>query len=65
MMKNKKANYPSGLVGHATLRQVNGGDMLLPTLLFMDGEGTVRFSISGYHSYEQLEALTQYLLDEG
>lgn len=50
------------LVGNdAVLEQIPGGGSL-PTLVFLDSRGQVRFSIAGYHDYSQIKTIVERLL---
>ena len=60
-VKAKKFNYPCGLGGHSVLSQIPG-ETSLPTTLFIDEEGQVRYVIRGYHEYADLEALTEQMI---
>ncbi len=64
-VKNKLAelqvNYPCGLGGKSIANQI-AGEISLPTTLFIDSSGNVRFMTQGYLKYSQLEALTKELI---
>jgi len=51
-------------VGTDAIKAQIPGRVLLPTTLFVDHRGTVRYIASGYHDYMQLEALTKALTAE-
>lgn len=52
------------LVGNdAVMEQLPGGGQL-PTLLFLDEAGRVRFATSGYRDYTQLKTIVEQLLNE-
>ena len=38
--------------------------MALPTTLFLDRDGRVRYIATGYHDYAKVEAITKVLLSE-
>ena len=48
-------------VGTNAIKAQIPGRVLLPTTLFIDQNGTVRYVAQGYHDYMQLEALTKAL----
>lgn len=51
------------LVGNdQVLEQIPGGSVL-PTLLFLDESGRVRFSTSGYRDYTQIRSIVTHLLE--
>ena len=56
-------NYTLG-VGTETIKDQIPGKVLLPTTLFIDQTGTVRYVARGYHDYEQLAAITAQLSAE-
>ena len=56
-------NYAMG-VGTEAIKQQIPGKVLLPTTLFIDQTGTVRYVAQGYHDYEQLAAITAQLSSE-
>lgn len=66
-VKNKvtelQVNYSIGLGGTSTANQI-AGEMSLPTTLFIDSSGTVRFMNQGYLKYSQLEAVTKILIHQ-
>ncbi len=51
-------------VGTNAIKSQIPGRVLLPTTLFVDHKGTVRYIASGYHDFMQLEALTEALAAE-
>ena len=51
-------------VGTDAIKSQIPGRVLLPTTLFLDHNGTVRYIASGYHDFMQLEALTKALAGE-
>ncbi len=51
-------------VGTEAIKSQIPGRVLLPTTLFVDHNGTVRYIASGYHDFMQLEALTKALTVE-
>ena len=56
-------NYAMGVGTDAIKKQIPG-KVLLPTTLFIDQTGTVRYVAQGYHDYEQLAAITSQLSAE-
>ena len=56
-------NYTLG-VGTEEIKNQIPGKVLLPTTLFIDATGTVRYVAQGYHNYEQLAAITKLLSSE-
>jgi thiol-disulfide isomerase/thioredoxin len=56
-------NYPCGL-GTTALKQRVPGDVKLPTTLFIDRSGTVRYMATGYHDYAKLSAITEAIANE-
>ena len=51
-------------VGTNDIKSQIPGRVLLPTTLFLDHSGTVRYIASGYHDFMQLEAITKALTSE-
>lgn len=51
-------------VGTEAIKKQIPGKVLLPTTLFMDETGTVRYVAQGYHNYDQLAAITKLLSSE-
>jgi len=51
-------------VGTNAIKDQIPGRVLLPTTLFVDHNGTVRYIASGYHDFMQLEAITKALTVE-
>ena len=51
-------------VGTNDIKSQIPGRVLLPTTLFLDHNGTVRYIASGYHDFMQLEAITKALTSE-
>ena len=62
-LKKQKVNYPCGL-GTNELKQKIPGDVKLPTTLFIDRQGNVRYVATGYHDYTKIAALTKALVNE-
>ncbi len=56
-------NYTLGMGTEAIKKQIPG-KVLLPTTLFIDRTGTVRYVAQGYHDYDQLAAITERLASE-
>lgn len=56
-------NYKLGMGTEAIKSQIPG-KVLLPTTLFIDQTGTVRYVAQGYHDYDQLAAITEQLAAE-
>ncbi len=57
-------NYPCGW-GTESLSNQIPGDVRLPTTLFIDGNGNVRYIARGFHNYAKLAAITETLANEG
>lgn len=51
-------------VGTDAIKQQIPGDVLLPTTIFVDQTGTVRYIAEGFHDYDQLAAITELLNNE-
>lgn len=51
-------------VGSAELKNRLPAEMKLPTTLFIDRSGNVRYMASGYQNYEKIAAITESLVDE-
>lgn len=51
-------------VGTDAVKSQIPGEVLLPTTLFVDHKGNVRYVARGYHDYAQLESLTKSLIAE-
>lgn len=62
-LKKNKVNYPCGL-GTDQLTQRLPGDVKLPTTVFMDRMGNVRYIANGYHDHGKLAAITKTLMNE-
>ena len=59
----QKFNYPCAL-GDTAFSQSISGKPVLPTTIFMDSLGNVRYIARGYHDYAKLEAITNVLVNE-
>lgn len=59
----EKVNYDIAL-GDTTISSQLQGKMALPTTLFLDRDGRVRYIARGYHDYAKVEAITKVLLNE-
>ena len=55
--------YPIGLGDDSITAQLSS-DEKLPTTLFLDQKGSVRFVAKGFHNFYQLKAVTDVLLEE-
>jgi|GEM_PF-4484312 len=55
-------NYDLVVGKDSVMQQIPGGGSL-PTLLFLDEQGRVRFSTSGYHDYTQIRCIVEHLLE--
>lgn len=55
-------NYDLVIGKDSVMQQIPGGGSL-PTLLFVDEQGRVRFSTSGYHDYTQIRCIVEHLLE--
>jgi len=60
-VKEHNFNFACGLGGHSVLNQVPG-ETSLPTTLFIDASGNVRYVTKGYHPYAELKALTEEMI---
>ena len=56
-------NYDIAL-GDVSVSSQLAGKMALPTTLFLDRDGRVRYIATGYHDYAKVEAITKVLLNE-
>ena len=56
-------NYTLG-IGTEEIKKQIPGKVLLPTTLFIDQSGSVRYVAQGYHNYDQLAAITKLLSSE-
>lgn len=56
-------NYPCAL-GDSVFSQSIPGNPVLPTTVFIDSVGNIRFIARGYHDYEKLQAVTKILVNE-
>lgn len=56
-------NYPCAMGDQSFSAQVPGQQML-PTTLFIDQTGRVRYVARGYHNYAKIEAITKFLASE-
>lgn len=63
VMESAGINYPC-VVGEEGVKSQLPSFPGYPTTLFIDRKGTVRLAVAGQHSFEQLEAVCQVLLDE-
>jgi thiol-disulfide isomerase/thioredoxin len=59
----QKFNYPI-LMGDSTIGTQLPGKMALPTTVFIDRSGRVRYVAQGYHDFAKVEAITKILLNE-
>jgi len=59
----KRVNYDIAL-GDTTISSQLPGKMVLPTTLFLDRDGRVRYIARGYHDFAKVEAITRVLLKE-
>ena len=56
-------NYPIAL-GDSSLSRQLPGKLALPTTLFFDRQGQLRYIAAGYHDYAKIEAITRRLAAE-
>ncbi len=56
-------NYDIAL-GDTTVSSQLAGKMALPTTIFIDRDGRVRYIAKGYHDFAKVEAITKVLLNE-
>ncbi|MEL7496403.1 MAG: TlpA disulfide reductase family protein [Planctomycetota bacterium] len=61
--QKQKFNYPIAM-GDQSIEGQLPQKMVLPTTIFFDRNGQVRFIARGYHDYAKIEAITQVLLEE-
>ena len=59
----QKFNYPI-LMGDSSIGSQLPGKMALPTTVFIDRSGRVRYVARGYHDFAKVEAITKILLNE-
>jgi thiol-disulfide isomerase/thioredoxin len=59
----KGFNYRCGM-GTQSVKNMIPGKYALPSTIFMDRNGMVRYIARGYHDYTKIEALTQILANE-
>ena len=59
----QNANYPCGLCGFGIDTQIPGQKML-PTLVFLDRDGIVRYMTKGRVDHQRVDALAEILLNE-
>lgn len=60
---DKKFNYPCAM-GDLAFSQSIPGEPVLPTTVFLDSLGNVRYVARGYHDYAKLQAVTKVLVNE-
>ena len=58
-----KFNYACGM-GDQSLNAILPGKSVLPTTIFVDQSGNVRYIARGYHDYAKIEAITKILASE-
>ncbi len=63
-LKKNHVNYPCGLGSDQTTQNLPG-EVKLPTTLFIDRLGNVRYIANGYHDHAKLAAITKALTNEG
>jgi len=63
-LKKYRVNYPCGLGTDQTTQDLPG-EVKLPTTLFIDRLGNVRYIANGYHDHAKLAAITKALTNEG
>jgi thiol-disulfide isomerase/thioredoxin len=59
----QKLNYPVAM-GDTSIAGQLPGKMALPTTVFIDRNGRVRYIAQGYHDYAKVEAITRILVNE-
>ena len=59
----QNVNYDIAL-GDTTIASQLAGKMALPTTVFYDRDGRVRYIARGFHDYKKVEAITKILLNE-
>lgn len=59
----QKLNYPVAM-GDTSIAGQLPGKMALPTTVFIDRNGRVRYIAQGYHDYAKVEAITKILVNE-
>ncbi len=62
-MEEYKFNYACGM-GDQSLNAILPGKSVLPTTIFVDQSGNVRYIARGYHDYAKVEAITKILVSE-
>lgn len=62
-LADNNVNYPCGM-GTPELKKRVPGDVKLPTTLFIDRSGTVRYMATGFHDYAKLAAIAEILAAE-
>ena len=62
-VKANSVNYDIAL-GDTTIANQLAGKMALPTTLFLDRDGRVRYIARGYHDHAKVEAITKILVQE-
>lgn len=58
-----KFNYPCAL-GDQTFASQVPGEQMLPTTIFLDPSGRVRYIARGYHDYVKIESIAKFLSNE-
>lgn len=58
----QKFNYPIG-IGDPSIESQLGQKMVLPTTIFYDRNGRVRYIARGYHDFAKVEAITKVLIN--
>ena len=62
-VETSRVNYDIAL-GDTTISGQLAGKMALPTTLFFDRDGRVRYVAKGFHDFAKVEAITKILLNE-
>jgi thiol-disulfide isomerase/thioredoxin len=62
-VEDSEINYPIGM-GDERVKSQLSSEQKLPTTLFIDHKGFVRYSAEGFHNFYQLQAITNELLKE-
>ena len=62
-VRTTNVNYDIAL-GDNTISSQLAGVMALPTTIFIDRQGRVRYIAKGYHDFAKVEAITKILVNE-
>lgn len=62
-VENKELEYQIGM-GSGSIKNQLQQEMVLPTTIFLDANGTVRYIARGYHDFAKIESITKRLISE-